>query len=295
MPYFSASGSGPDGESHANSDEPQSEDPRQSLQVKLQVRQRVIEMIENRLAAKPDDKHQRFILQEHILARDVLSAELRRLNLAQDLRYQDLDAFVNDYVQLLSADAPQVRAATVPSEAVAGQIKELKHELKTWQEMIEKVRARMQKRPGDPLLMRLLGEHQARQLAVQHSLNQLINGDDNSEGSDASLVLEQVEAKLGGAGDLSPPVATGASPEAAGSACLPDAETRQPEPIAQNPELFSLQKELEIFSGMVEKTRQRLANKPELLHLRALIQQHETRIQEIRARIVTLRSDSEGG
>lgn len=239
------------------------EDPRISLRRKLEVREKLIKVIEERLLAQPEDRHQRFLLQEHQAARAALSEALRRLNERLDARYQDLETYVAEYVQQLEQPPP----------APAAGLDEREREARTWQELIDKVRARLVKRPGDPRLMRLLAEHQARLLRITESRAALGALPPHSGYDGTHLVLENLAAP-----DIAP--------------------ESGPEPIVEAPEsgpLAALLQEREVFAGMVEKTRQRLAAKPELVHLKALIQQHEARLQALDAQIAESRSAADAG
>lgn len=271
----------------------QAEDPRVALRLRIEVRDRVIAAIETRLVQNPDDRHQLFILEEHQKAREAMLDELRRLNFAHDPRYQNLDTFVDDYVQAI-AQSPAIN----PAEAANGEaLLELAREQQTWQDMIDKVRQRLVKRPGDPQLMRLLAEHQARLLKVTESRHVLLSGPATAQpGTSDKLVLESLSMPqtLQRAPADGPPAAAVAetvnapAPAPAAEAAAAD------EPLAEaalpiSPLLAGLLREREVFAGMVEKTRQRLAAKPELIHLNALIQQHEARLRELDAQIADLR------
>lgn len=250
------------------------QDPREPLKLKLEVRQRIIETIEQRLAANPDDKHQRFILEEHLKAREAMVDELRDINMRLDARYQSLDNFVDDYVQQIETSAQ--RQGQGPD---SGRLQTLEHEIQTWEELIGKVRARLVKRPGDPLLMRLLGEHQARLLSLQENRRLLLNQAASSASkSPSDLPTELPESVLESVyGQLQ----TQSAHPGTESESLPESvETKPISPQAQ-----ALQRELDVFSGMVEKTRERLAAKPELVHLKTLIIQHEARIQELKQQL----------
>lgn len=276
----------------------QAEDPRVALRLRIEVRDKVIAAIAFRLAQNPQDQHQLFILEEHQKAREAMLDELRRLNFANDPRYQNLDTFVDDYVQAIG-QSPAIKAADAANrEALA----ELAREQQTWQEMIDKVRQRLVKRPGDPQLMRLLAEHQARLLKVRHALLSGAAGAEAGPAASDKLVLESLSTpKLSG----SPQSPVSAAPDAAWpppepmpapAAAEVPAPALEPATLAEaaeaaplSPQLIALQREREVFAGMVEKTRQRLAAKPELIHLKALIQQHETRLRELDAQIADMR------
>ncbi|HEY9843879.1 MAG: hypothetical protein ACAI44_36015 [Candidatus Sericytochromatia bacterium] len=239
-----------------------SEDPSEALQLKLAVRERIIRTIEARLKEHPADPHQRFLLEEHLAARAAMLEELRRLNLEKDLRCHDLDAFVSEYVQALEAE---------PDPEQAQEQASLEHERQSWEDLIAKVRARLLKRPGDPQLMRLLGEHQARLLNVQESLHALKGAHPFGQ---------------------TPKPAAGAIPEQPEEPAAPPVELVLEQLPATRPHsaVHAIERELEVFIGMVEKTRQRLAAKPELGHLTPLIKQHEARIEELKRQIEAARA-----
>lgn len=205
--------------------------------------------------------------------------ELRDLNMRMDDRYQSLDSFVDEYVQQIETSA-QRQGQGPDSE----RLQTLEHEIQTWEELISKVRARLVKRPGDPLLMRLLGEHQARLLSLQENRRLLLNQSAaNTPKSTSDLptklpdsVLESVYGR---------PQSQSAHPESEAESLSESIESQPTSPQVQ-----ALQRELDVFSGMVEKTRERLAAKPELVHLKALIVQHEARIQELKQQLNQLDS-----
>ena len=93
--------------------------------------------------------------------------------------------------------------------------------------------------------MRLLGEHQGRLLYLQEQLRQQEQGY-----TDEPLVLESFEAE----------------------------QENTSEPITEK---VRLEREIGVLTALCEKTRQRLFAKPELLHLKALIQHHEERIKDL--------------
>lgn len=282
-----------------------SEDPRAALELRLSVRERVIATIEARLERNPEDPHQRFILAEHQKARAEMIDALRQLNLAQDLRYRDLAAYVEDYVSGLDARLPE---ADVDADQAA-ELENLGHEQQAWEAMIEKVRTRLQKRPGDPQLMRLLGEHQARLLKVQELRRVLMGSPRTASDSPPAayagdeLVLDRLAAseslRASNQAEAASPAELPAEPEQ--DLPVPAPAERVPvadEPAAPDPRRIALLRELEVFAGMVEKTRLRLAAKPELLQLQTLIQQHELRLAELRQALAELDAagpDSEPG
>lgn len=246
------------------------EDPREALRLRLEVRQRVIETIEKRLSLKPDDKHQRFILEEHLKARDAMVAELREHNLRLADRYQGLDAFVNEYVQQISQPA-------ISDGPERERLKALEHELQTWEDLIAKVRARLVKRPGDPLLMKLLAEHQARLLKLQESRRVMLPQPEFEANDLPESVLESIYSRV----PEVPQIAADASATGDKAPENTDAVAIDAPVFAPSAEVLVLQRELEVFKGMLEKTRVRLAAKPELVHLKQLIVQHEARIRDI--------------
>lgn len=274
MPSFSAKPT-PDGENQPQnlSRTSESEDPRIDLKRRLDAREKVIAAIESRLLLDPGDTHQLFILEIHSKAKEALLAELRRLNLEKDLRYQSLDAYVDGYVQELEQEKPEM------SQAQREAMQTLAHEQQIWEDLIAKVRARLIKRPGDPQLMQLLAEHQARLLKVQQNRQMIW-----AEAATAdTLVLESVyQSPPGQVKTANESPAQDVTP--ADLIALP-VDEKETERLAQ---LASLQRERDVFAGMIEKTRQRLQLKPELTHLQGLIAQHEARLREIQIRLTEL-------
>lgn len=236
-----------------------SQDPRAGLQLKLETRKRLIETIEARLVSHPDDPHQLFILQEHLQARDQLVAQLRQLQSELDSDYQNLDAWVRDYVQNMQRQTTLKQENRSPD--AQAELAALQSEKQTWEGLIEKVRLRLQKRPGDPLLMKLLAEHQGRLLKLQLQLETL------------------------GASNMPLPLAT--EPAEAEAPLLIESvlAAQPPEAGPDDPQRLALLRERDVLLAMVDKTRQRLAAKPELIQLKALIAQHEARIAVLQAEL----------
>ena len=244
-------------------------DPRVGLQCRLQVRQRVLEQIQERLALDPENVHQNFIFELHQQAYHDLLAELKQLQLESSARYGDLKGLVDHYLEDWEEDPAE--AQDPDKEAQQAQ---LRHQQKTWQEMVDKVRERLRKRPGDPLLMRLLGEHQARLLSLQEQSRQLKGAEPEPE-----LVLEKLERQQ-----------TDSVPtEAELVASAPQADLPEDPVIAESlTKRLQLEREIEILTGMIEKTQQRLELKPGLNHLKDLIARHQQRIDELQQELRNL-------
>lgn len=198
---------------------------RAELQRKLLVRERLLAVIEARLEASPDDAHQRFLQEEHLRAQAQLQGQWHQLQLKQGGRQAELEQIVDTYLR-------------APVQAPVPAHKELEHSRKTWIELIDKVRQRLLKRPGDPRLMQLLAEHQGRLLAVEQSLRQVRQEDTALP----ELVLEQV---------------------------LPETAA-----VVRSP----AEREIDVLRALIEKTQERLRAKPELGHLKGLIAQHQNRL-----------------
>lgn len=225
----------------------------ESLQCRLELRQRLLEQIQERLALNPDDQHQHFIFELHQQAYHELLAELKLVNLERSARYGDLDGLVNQYLEDWQDEAEEEQD---PEQDVQQAL--LLHQQKTWQEMIDKVRERLRKRPADPLLMRLLAEHQARLLALQEQSHQL-QGAKLDE-----WVLEKVDQQ-------NPALPVADEPAAA----------NDPEDEVDLSQRLQLEREIVILTGMIAKTELRLEAKPGLKHLKDLIVQHQQRVGEL--------------
>jgi hypothetical protein len=204
---------------------------------------KILTAIEERLQQAPQDNHQRFLQEVHTQREKRLLDALRLAN--TDRRYQSLEAWVNQKVKQLDPEGDS-EEAVLSAEEMADR-ERLREAQKTWQSLIQKVRERLVKKPGDAKLMQLLGEHQSQLLRLQEQLRQ-----QHSKIEDEALVLTQFEKPL----------------EAI--------STEEP------PERVRLQREIEMREALCEKTRQRLMDKPELLHLKALITQHEAEIKALR-------------
>jgi hypothetical protein len=225
------------------------EDPRMALSIQLKMTRKVLNAIEERLQQSPQDAHQLYLQEVHTQRESQLLDALRLEN--TDRRYQRLEAWVNQKVQQLDPEGAS-NEVTLSAEEMAAQNR-LREEQKTWQTLIQKVRERLVKKPGDVKLMQLLAEHQSRLLRLQEQLRQ-----QQHKIEDEALVLTQFEKPL--------------------------------ESIAreETPERVRLQREIEMREALCEKTRQRLMDKPELLHLKALITQHEVQIKTLRESLQAL-------
>ncbi len=229
-------------------------DPREALQCRLEVRQRLLEQIQERLVLEPADLHQNFIFELHQQAYQELLTELKQVNLEHSARYGDLDGLVSHYLQDWEEEPEEPADADLQAQQA-----QLLHQQKTWQEMIDKVRERLRKRPGDPLLMRLLAEHQARLLSLQEQSRHLQGPEPETE-----WVLEKAEKQ-----SQSQPVADDRPAES-------DPENEQD--LSQR---LQLEREILVLTGLIEKTEQRLEAKPGLKHLKDLIERHQQRISEL--------------
>lgn len=244
----------------------QDPDRRQALKVKLEIRQKIIAQIETRLQLTPNDPHQLFLLDQHLQARDQLTNALRQANLELDQRYHELDDFVENYIEQSNSDTKKEQEIRQKPEYQA-----LLHQQQTWHSLIEKVRQRLVKKPGDPLLSRLLGEHQARLLSTQEQMAQLTTSlSPESETTSLSQILAQERI-----------------PKPA-QVQEPDAQAQSAATQSNDARKISLEREQNVLLAMVEKTRQRLHAKPELLHLKALIEQHQNRLEQIRSELMHL-------
>jgi len=217
--------------------------PRSALQCRIEVCERILAAIQARLQAQPQDPHQLFLLEENQRRHRQLNQALRQQVLQESESSGHLESFVAAYVQ----DWDEEPEATELSPEQTAEQQRLQHERQTWEQMVHKVRERLVKKPGDPMLMRLLGEHQARLLSVQEGLHRLAGGE-----AEVLTVFEKLEQVP------SPPVAQ-----------------------AESPEVDALRREQRILEGMLDKTHKRLEAKPELLHLKALIARHSARLMEI--------------
>lgn len=219
------------------------QDPREALSIQLKMTRKVLMAIEERLQQLPQDNHQLYLQEVHTQREHRLLDALRLEN--TDRRYQQLEAWVNQKVQQLDPEGASEDPMLSAEESAAQE--RLRQEQKTWQTLIQKVREKLLKKPGDVKLMQLLGEHQSRLLRLQEQLRQQQN-----KIEDEAMVLTQFEKPL---------------------------ETLDAE---ETSERVRLQREIEMREALCEKTRQRLFEKPELLHLKGLIAQHEIQIKALR-------------
>lgn len=225
------------------------QDPRVALSLQLKMTRKVLKAIEERLQQNPLDPHQLYLQEIHTQRESRLLDALRLAN--TDRRYQDLEAWVNQKVRQLDPEGASADPV-LSAEEIAAQ-KRLREAQKTWQGLIQKVREKLVKKPGDAKLMRLLAEHQSQLLRLQEQLRQQSN-----KVEDEALVLSQFEKP----------------PEVSDTAAVS--------------ERVRLQREIEMREALCEKTRQRLLDKPELLHLKALITQHEAEIKNLRKNLQAL-------
>lgn len=241
----------------------QDPDRRQALKVKLEIRQKIIAQIETRLQLNPNDPHQLFLLDQHLQARDQLTNALRQANLELDPRYHELEDFVENYIEQSNSDTKKEQEIRQKPEYQA-----LLHQQQTWLSLIEKVRQRLVKKPGDPLLSRLLGEHQARLLSIQE---QMAHFTTSLSPETEATSLEQILDK-----ESIPKPVPDQEFDAQQNAITGSDQARK----------ISLEREQDVLLAMLEKTRQRLHAKPELLHLKGLIEQHQNRLEQIRSELM---------
>lgn len=220
-------------------------DVREGLSYQLKVTRKILEVIAVRLQETPHDNHQLFLQETHQSREQHLLEALRLHN--TERRYLALEKWVDEKVKQLDPEGSSAPPPLSAEQAVERQ--QLLQEQKTWQDLIQKVRQRLQKKPGDPRLMQLLAEHQSRLLRLQEHLRQQQNST-----QEEALVLSQWDA-----------------------------------PPSEAPtERLRLQREIEVLNALCEKTQQRLQEKPERLHLKRLIAQHEARLKSLREELASL-------
>ena len=230
-----------------------------ALQQRLAACERLLALIQQRLQAQPHDKHQLFLLELHQQRHARLRALWQDQRLKGQNHLQQLDSVVNEYLERWTPEVLSDSAAAEENPEAAAAARHLDHERQTWEAMVARVRERLVKKPGDPMLMRLLGEHQARLLSVQEQLRQL-----SGEPAEEQTVFEAYAARAA------------------------DREAEAPaRPVS--PEVEALERELGLLEALAAKTRQRLEAKPELKQLQGLIAQHEARVAEIQAELARLR------
>lgn len=225
-----------------------------ALQQRLAACERILELIQQRLQQNPHDKHQLFLMELHQQRHARLRALWQDQRLKGQNHSQALESVVNEYLTRWTPESLAAEAAAEDSPAAAS-ARQLDHERQTWEAMVARVRERLVKKPGDPMLMRLLGEHQARMLSVQEQLRQL-----SGEATEEPTVFEAYAARAA------------------------EAPAR-----VISPEMEALERELGLLEALAAKTRQRLEAKPELKQLQSLIAQHEARMAEIQAELARLR------
>ncbi len=221
------------------------DDPGERINGQLRVVRKILNLIEDRLQETPEDDHQLFLLETHRAREQQLLKSLRLQN--TDKRYHALEEWVNKKLATLD---PENHSAEDPEQEA--QKAQLEHEKKTWETMIQRVREKLKKKPGDPKLMRLLGEHQGRLLHLQEQLRQQEAGIEEE-----ALVLEKAE-QLKQESDV---------------------------PVTER---VRLEREMEVLAALCEKTKQRLFAKPELLHLKGLIAHHENRLKALQEQLNAL-------
>lgn len=225
------------------------QDPRKALSIQLKMTRKVLKAVEERLQSSPQDTHQLYLQEVHLQRESQLLNALRLAN--TEGRYQHLEAWVNQKIQQLDPEGAG-EAPLLSAEENAAQTR-LLEEQKIWRGLIQKVRERLLKKPGDSKLIQLLAEHQTRLLHLQEQWQQKQN-----KVEEEALVLTVFEKPLESVNAEAPS------------------------------ERVRLQREIEMREALCEKTRQRLLDKPELLHLKALILQHEMQIRTLRESLQAL-------
>jgi hypothetical protein len=211
------------------------------LKRKLLAREKILNHLESRLMHTPEDAHCLFLKTEHEQAQESLKAEMRALE-AQKNQPHALSQWVNDYLNQWETEDD-----VFSSEEASPQTRlepALQHELETWQSLLRKVEERLLRLPGDPRLLTLRESHRQRIQALQ-------------------------------SGQKSEPD-TPLSPSEAPSVQL---ETASPEPTGRT--LAQIEKEILIWHKLVEKSKARLAAKPELTHLKTMIAEHQNKIEQL--------------
>lgn len=224
------------------------------LKRKLKARDKVLLHLEQRLALAPENQHWLFLKDEHEKARTDLKGELQRLELEQQAGAHKLTHLVDHYLSQWEESgedvfAPGESEAPAPNQALSP---EQQHELETWQGLLRKVEARLLRLPGDPRLLALRVSHQARIQALQKG-------------------------------------ETAQNPDFLPSSLLPEpAAEIQKMPLLKPRTREQIEKELEIWAKLVQKSQARLAAKPELVHLRGMLAEHEGKIAALVAELATL-------
>lgn len=218
----------------------------QWLKRKLEVRDKILKHIEQRLQTAPQDKHLLFLYQEHSQMRNQLVEEIKSLERQLQEKYQQLEMLVDHYLENWQTE----QHATTPAQPVHTEAEQkLQHELQVWQKMLKKVEERLLRLPNDPRLIQLRSEHQWRIIQLQEALNA-----------------------------LSSPFATAIPPE--------QPHLSVPETVsACAPCSTPLIRELETWKQMHAKTQARLSARPELTHLKPLLAHYQQRIAELETQL----------
>lgn len=234
------------------------------LKRKLKAREKVLQHLEQRLTLAPTDKHWLFLRDEHEKARADLWTELRQLERERQGAHP-LTQWVDDYLTHWEEPEDSVFGTLEKSTSPVLPLlsPEQQHELETWQGLLRKVEARLLRLPGDPRLLALRESHRARIQALQGS-------EPAPSAPSAPPPSEQQE-----------------------SPSVSQTEQRsQMEPSEQQGgrTRAQIEKELEIWHQLVKKSQDRLAAKPELLHLRGMIAEHQQKIAALQAELAALNS-----
>jgi len=216
-------------------------DARTWLKRKLLAREKIINHLDSRLMKIPEDPHCLFLKTEHEQVQESLIAELRAIE-AQRTQPHALTEWVNDYLNQWETEDDVFSTEKETQPPLLEPT--LQHELETWQSLLRKVEERLLRLPGDPRLLALRESHRQRIQALQ--------SDQSTEPDKASL------------------------PEVTSS---PKIETASSEPIGRT--LAQIEKEILIWHKLVEKSKTRLAAKPELTHLKTMIAEHQSKIAQL--------------
>ncbi|MGE3726873.1 MAG: hypothetical protein AB7I41_15040 [Candidatus Sericytochromatia bacterium] len=219
------------------------------LKRKLQARDKVLLHLEQRLNEAPDNQHWLFLKDEHEKVRAELYNALRQLERERQGTHR-LTEWVEGYLSQWDDSCEDVLD---PGESEATTQKktlsaEQQHELEIWQGLLRKVEARLLRLPGDPRLVKLRASHQARIQALQN---------------------------------------VAAEPESISNTVSEPISAPTPQP-AKSRTREQIEKELEIWAKLIQKSQERLAAKPELVHLRGMITEHQTKMAGLMAELQAL-------
>jgi len=243
---------------------------RKWIQRKLNARNKILTHLEARLQNTPDDPHLLFLQEEHLRARDQLFEEMKSLDLQWQEKHLKLSELVDAYLSETQASTP-----SEPQEQTAQTSEQQAHltELKTWKELLEKVEERLLRLPGDPRLLRLRSEHQWRILCLEEALSTSQTSPPSHADQPHSPAQE---AQNPGQKLPAPPLE---EKTAERPALAPETESVNPSENSGS----RIEKELETWKAMLEKTRNRLLARPELTHLKPLLAEYQSRIEKLEA------------